>query len=89
MCCRKELKNNPSLGKAEGCLFYLHKITTNVIIKAIFMIVKLTNPKKSKYVIIKKEKPIIHTTSNLTEYPWKIKVATPSTLSHLLKNILQ
>ena len=37
--------------KQNGLFFYLHKITTNAIIKAIAMIVTPTNPKNSRYII--------------------------------------
>mgnify|MGYP007112517130 CR=1 FL=1 len=40
-----------SPSKAEWFIFYLLKITTNAIIKAIAMTVTPTNPRKSKYII--------------------------------------
>ena len=43
--------NNHSIVQAEWLFFYLHKITTNAIIKAIAMIVTPTNPKNSRYII--------------------------------------
>ena len=47
----KFLKNHSLVGKAEWFIFYLLKITTNVIIKAIAMIVVPINPKNSRYII--------------------------------------
>ena len=47
----KKLKINHFTGKAEWFIFYLLKITTNAIIKAIAMTVTPTNPRKSKYII--------------------------------------
>ena len=49
--------------KAEWFIFYLLKITTNAIIKAIFMIVTPTNPKKSSLIIIVNANSTISTTS--------------------------
>ena len=46
---KKDLINH-SLVKAEWFIFYLHKITTNAIIKAIAMIAIVTNPKISKQI---------------------------------------
>ena len=39
------------LAKQNGLFFYLLKITTNAIIKAIAMTVIPTNPKNSRYII--------------------------------------
>ena len=50
VCCRRKVINH-SLVKAEWFIFYLLKITTNVIIKAIAMIVIPTKPKNSRYII--------------------------------------
>ena len=50
MCCRRKVINH-SLVKAEWFIFYLLKITTNVIIKAIARIVTSTKLKNSRYII--------------------------------------
>ena len=68
MVAYRKIKINHSHGKAEWFIFYLLKITTNAIIKAIFMIVTPTNPKKSSLIIIVNANSTISTTShfNLT-----------------------
>ena len=43
--------NNHSIVQAEWLFFYLLKITTNAIIKAIAMIETPTSPKNSRYII--------------------------------------
>ena len=64
----RKFKIKHSHGEAEWFIFYLLKITTNAIIKAIFMIVTPTNPKKSNLIIIVNANSTISTTScfNLT-----------------------
>ena len=67
-CVAEEIDKPFSPSKAEWFIFYLLKITTDAIIKAIFMIVTPTNPKKSSLIIIINANSTISTTShfNLT-----------------------
>ena len=58
----REIDKPFTRSKAEWFIFYLLKITTNAIIKAIFMIVTPTNPKKSRYVILNNADSTILTT---------------------------
>ena len=53
MCATYKLDKTPqSLAEHMWCFYYLHKITTNAIIKANAIIVIPTKPQKSKYIII-------------------------------------
>ena len=47
-CVAKGILNNHSLVKSRMVIFYLHIIITKAIIKAIAMIVAVTNPKDSR-----------------------------------------
>lgn len=58
-----KLGKRHTLCKANVSLFYLLKIITNVMIKAIFMIVKSIIPQNNRYIIEINPDSIIDTTS--------------------------
>ena len=76
----KKVKNKPfHSAKQNGLFFYLLKITTNAIIKAIAMIVTTTNPENSRYIICRYIVSIAPPRFP-TDVLWSLKVATHSAL---------